>query len=512
MLCYLRLAATGFVIRAFDIFRASLQRRREGLARQLSRGVRRLWRLTPPGRKARDKELITDLFTETLGRAPTPEELSSRAQRSNSRVRDLDRIRESLCSGPEYVDIVQPVTAEIKSTFSSFCFRQPTSREIKHHLSQFRGGLGSDERALQMISEHKIRNYLEIRPLHLEMDIVNQCNIRCIMCHFTLESISNRKREDISIADFTKVAAEIFPLCGLVSLSFNAEPLLHRKFGELLSIASKYRIPWLYFTTNGLLLDDNKINQIFEHNVKQISISIDAATKQTYERIRMGSQFEKLISNIKGLGRTKERLGSVFPFIHLNFVMMRSNIMELPAFVRLAHELRARSVSATHMTPLEGVDTRSESLYLDKEICNRKIREARIIARALRIILVTPSLFRNSTQTDLISKNNGQFHALPVGKDVNTVSGCMFPWHWVGIQPDGAVRPCGWWYDGEPAMGNIRSQSFEEIWNSESYNKLRLEHLTGKLRGTCQKCPAAGLGSVNNRDSFRVRKHHLCND
>src|SRR4051812_40857659 len=148
--------------------------------------------------------------------------------------------------------------------------------------------------------------------------------------------------------------------------------------------------------------------------------------------------------------------------------MMRSNIVELPDFIRLAYALRAGSVSATHMIPFEGVDVESESLSLDKQICNQKLSEASEIARDLKIGLSMPSFFTDSRETTLVSSNNTHFHALPVGKDEATVSSCMFPWHWVGIHPDGNVRPCGWWYDGEPSMGNIRSQRFEEIWNCDS--------------------------------------------
>ena len=422
----------------------------------------------------------------------------------------MEQVRESLFSSEEYESIVKPVITEIKATYSKFCFRDPTLREIEFHLSHFRSELEEGTRSLQAISAGKIRDYLGIRPLHLEMDIVNQCNLRCIMCHFTLESVYKRKREDISVEDFTKVADEVFPLCKFVSLSFNTEPLLHRKFGDLLSITSKHKIPSVYMTTNGTLLNDNLINDIIIYNVSSLVISIDAATKQTYERIRVGSNFDRLISKIRAINEAKDRLGSITPHISLNFVLMRSNIREFPAFIRLAHDLRAVSVGAVHVVPLQGLNTESESLYLDKRICNQMLSEASKLGQRYNVQISMPSSFRNETDTTLASKSNLVF-SLPVDKRENTRSGCLFPWHWLGILPNGDVRPCGWWYDGEPAMGNIRLQSFEEIWNSESYNRLRSEHMSNNLRSTCQVCPAAGLGSVNNRDAFRARRHFLDN-
>jgi radical SAM protein with 4Fe4S-binding SPASM domain len=313
----------------------------------------------------------------------------------------------------------------------------------------------------------------------------------------------------MSVEDFTKVAEEVFPLCKLVSLSFNAEPLLHRRFGELLSITSEHKVPFVYMTTNGILFNERIISQIIEHKVNLLCISVDASTKQTYERIRVGASFERLISNIRAINRVKDRLGSITPHIQLNFVLMRSNIMEFPAFIRLAHELRVDSVGAVHMTPFQGLNTQTESLHLDKRICNQMLSEASKNGQIYNMPMVIPSSFRNGTDATLAFENNRLF-SLTAGKGENTRSGCLFPWHWVGIHPNGDVRPCGWWYDGEPAMGNIKLQTFEEIWNSESYDKLRSEHLSGTLRSTCQFCPAAGLGNVNNRDAFKVRKHPLC--
>jgi radical SAM protein with 4Fe4S-binding SPASM domain len=270
-------------------------------------------------------------------------------------------------------------------------------------------------------------------------------------------------------------------------------------------------------TTNAILLNEEILESIMINKMHSLCISIDAATKVTYERIRVGSHFEKLISNIQAINKAKERLGSVTPYIQLNFVLMRSNIIELPAFVRLAHDLRASSVGAVHLVPFEGTNTKHESLVSHKSLCNQMLDEVREIGEKYNIIMNTPSNFSDATDTTLVAENNF-FYALPVGEGEVLRSSCQFPWHWVGILPNGDVRPCGWWYNEtatgkiEPPMGNIRLQSFEEIWNSESYTKLRSEHLTGRLRTTCRGCPAAGLGSVNNGDSFRVRRHFLCKD
>jgi MoaA/NifB/PqqE/SkfB family radical SAM enzyme len=74
--------------------------------------------------------------------------------------------------------------------------------------------------------------------------------------------------------------------------------------------------------------------------VHQLCISIDGATKETYESIRIGGKFDKLMSNIKALNAAKEDLSSRLPKIWFNITLMRSNIRELPHLVKLAHTLQ----------------------------------------------------------------------------------------------------------------------------------------------------------------------------
>src|SRR5207247_1766069 len=80
---------------------------------------------------------------------------------------------------------------------------------------------------------------------------------------------------------------------------------------------------------------------------------------------------------------------------------------------------------------------------------------------------------------------------------------CHFPWHFVGLDAAGNVVPCGWWYGEEP-MGNIRTESFEEIWTGRRFRALRAEHQAGERRPTCRNCPAMGVGRVSDAGAFAV--------
>ena len=55
-------------------------------------------------------------------------------------------------------------------------------------------------------------------------------------------------------------------------------------------------------------------------------------------------------------------------------------------------------------------------------------------------------------------------------------------------------------------MGNIKTQTFEEIWNSMQYQTLRSELMTRNFRKASQRCPAAGMGHVQEENTFRSRE------
>jgi radical SAM protein with 4Fe4S-binding SPASM domain len=418
------------------------------------------------------------------------------------------RLAEGLRRRGQYGEVVEPLLAEINSAYERFLFRAPAPQETLRHLIRFYEEFRTPARRLAAVREGDFLRHLGIRPLKVEMDIVNQCNLRCVMCHFSSDEFSKRRKEEISVGDFERIAAQLFPLCSHMSLSLGAEPLLHRDLGELLRITGGYKIPFVYMHTNGLLLKEKTIEQLIRSRFSQLSISVDGATKQTYERIRVGAKFERLVASIEAVNRAKRRMKSHLPRLSFNVVLMRSNIEELPAIVRLAHGLKVEGVAAVHMMPLSiaAVDPEEESLQGHKELCNRMLAEARGVAARHRINVTLPEPFGPVTETaplSTVGADHRDLRSLPVRQAAAGPS-CSFPWHFVGLDSGGNMSPCGWWQD-QPPMGNLLTESFAEIWDNEAYRRLRGEHLNGGLRRVCRTCPAAGMGNVNSPSAFRDR-------
>src|SRR5262249_31104985 len=154
-------------------------------------------------------------------------------------------LREAIRTGPEYQHLTKPLAAAIKAEYARFHLPEPTPLEIARHVGHFRAEFNSPVECARAVRGGDIRKHLRIRPLKVEIDLTNKCNLRCAMCYFSDEVVFQRKRQDISVEDFARIEEQVFPLCKDVGLSFGTEPLLHRQFGELLTITKSHKVPWV---------------------------------------------------------------------------------------------------------------------------------------------------------------------------------------------------------------------------------------------------------------------------
>jgi radical SAM protein with 4Fe4S-binding SPASM domain len=309
-----------------------------------------------------------------------------------------------------------------------------------------------------------------------------------------------RPLQRMSMDVLNRLADEIFFHVHSLSFTYGAEPLLHPEFPRFVEIAARYRIPEIYAVTNGMLLSEGITRALVGHGMHALGVSLDAANARTYEKIRMGGEWVRVMDNLEYLQRFKRDSGSRYPALELMFVMMKSNIAELPGFVDLAGDLGATSVNAFHLVPFHDLRMASESCSHVKETTNEMLRRARGRAEVLGIQFTAPPPFGEAAGPGPDEQARNRF-GLPVSRATAKAGHCPFPWHFAAIDMSGDVVPCGWW-NNRRGMGNIRSESFLSIWNNERYQKLRIAHRTGALESGCATCPAAGMGSVDEECSF----------
>jgi radical SAM protein with 4Fe4S-binding SPASM domain len=421
---------------------------------------------------------------------------------------------------PEYLTLVGPAIEQVRTAYRLLFEREPTQAEIYHHVQAFRGTCRTDDEAISLLrTDGAARARFAIRPLKIEMDITNQCNIRCVMCPFSDPAVGGRKRKDLSKETFSRWADEMFSWASAVGLLFGTEPTLNPNLVSFVTLAKEFRVPKVYFSTNAMKLTPALAGALIEAGLDELNVSFDAGTKVTFERIRRGAKWNTVVGNLKSLRDQKAAGRLNRPRLHMSFVMMRSNIQELPEFVELAAELDAVVLYFTHVVPYDSLGTITESLGTDLDGCEQYVDRALLLARQYGMHVVLPrtrqiginvTLPHTSDQEPRLNHladidQAREAHGLPQRFATDEANSCCpFPWHFIAIEPDGSVSPCGWWHSGPP-MGNLYIQHFQEIWSGEPMRSLRSQLISRHLGANCSRCPAAGMGSSDSPKSFRSR-------
>jgi len=170
---------------------------------------------------------------------------------------------------------------------------------------------------------------------YLTVEVTTFCNLNCRMCF--KRGLKEMPYRHLSLEMFLKSLNEANPRMGVTFVGLG-EPLLNPDFYEMLKETRKRGLI-INLVTNGLLMNEDWSKKLIELKTDKISISLDAATKETYDSIRRGSDFNKVMANIRVLMKMKDSLGTNKPGVRLDMVLMKSNIKELPTFVKLAIEL-----------------------------------------------------------------------------------------------------------------------------------------------------------------------------
>lgn len=139
-------------------------------------------------------------------------------------------------------------------------------------------------------------------PMVMDIEPNVKCNLSCRMCQV---ASWDRMVPDLTAERFVRILKEI-PTLMKIKLQGMGEPFLNRELLDMVGIADKSGIK-VVTNSNGTLFNDEMIARIAAGSLDIVSISIDGATKETYEGIRIGGNFEKVTGNVRRLVSARGR-------------------------------------------------------------------------------------------------------------------------------------------------------------------------------------------------------------
>lgn len=281
-------------------------------------------------------------------------------------------------------------------------------------------------------------------PVNLDIILTKACNLQCIFC-VSYGSLKNEASMDFNL--YRAIGTTLFPGALNVFICSGGEPFLYPRLREALMLAASYKTRTT-ITSNGMMITRNVADWVVDdQSLNELCISFDGARKETLEKIRVGASFDTILRHLKYLSDKKMRKSAIFPRIWLRYVIMRSNLEELPEIFRLCSEHGLYKVEVKFLNVTNQIDF-SESIHNYRRLAQDVFQEAHLRARQYGIELVIPSFSPKK----------------------NRALGCMYPWRFVQIDTDGSIRFC--YYSWRQRFGFFED-GFLNIWRGQEYSKLR---------------------------------------
>lgn len=190
-------------------------------------------------------------------------------------------------------------------------------------------------------------------PGHLSLNYDNTCNLHCRSCRTKVKSLDVEQTGRLLRFQDSLLESEFFRGVRRIVATGAGEPFASKVFMELFQKLDQARYPELKITirSNGILLTPSAWEQIrrAHYAIDAILISVDAATKETYQILRRGGDFGHLMVNLKFLAAIKQ----TYKFkLGLNFVVQETNFEEMPLFVKLGRQLNCDEITFTQLMNL----------------------------------------------------------------------------------------------------------------------------------------------------------------
>jgi radical SAM protein with 4Fe4S-binding SPASM domain len=273
------------------------------------------------------------------------------------------------------------------------------------------------------------------------------------MC-WGVKAREHRKNNLLDFQQFKKIVDDVSFFCSRIFLNFCGEPLINKDIFNMIEYAEKKNIITL-ISTNSLFLTKTNVSKLLEVFPNYLTISLDAATKNTYESMRTGGNFETALKGIQTLVEEREKKKSINPIIDLQMILTKKNANEIEEFILLGNKLHVDLVSI-------------KSLYIDHQANQdyiKKLTDEYFIPHAI-------SRYNKKADGTLVLKKGG------VCPHIKTPV----------IASDGDVYICCFDVFGNYKQSNALDKNFCEIWNDHDFKQFRKHIMAKRKLDICKYC------------------------
>ena len=334
------------------------------------------------------------------------------------------------------------------------------------------------------------------RPCGYDLMLTLRCNLRCRMCmQWGANGWCRGMPDDCVSHEMPFEVLEKIVRGGQGAspyfILFGGEPLLYSRLKDLLRLCQRQK-SFCYICTNGTLLDSSL--EFMRHNPYiALTVSLDGLENEN-DAIRGAGTFQRVTRNIRELKRHAPGI-----YVGIEFTVLAENVAVMHQFCKemvglgidwIVLNLRwciSQAQASAYQALLSGhfgAQPRSQAGYLgDYDLDRSRFKEQFAGIRNARWpvqISWMPPMARADDIDLYIDRPEFSF-----GREF-----CFKHWLRMDVLPSGEVVACKQFPD--LVLGDLRTQTVDEIWHSEEYGKLR-QLLSSRLLPVCSRCNALYL-------------------
>ena len=298
-------------------------------------------------------------------------------------------------------------------------------------------------------------------PVSISFEPTTSCNLRCPECPSGLRAFT-RPTGMLENDFFIKTIDEIHNELLYLIFYFQGEPYLNPAFLDMVKYAAAKKI-YTATSTNAHYLTDENAKRTVESGLDRLIFSIDGTTQEVYQQYRVGGNLQKVMEGAKNIVKWKKELNSKTPFIFFQFLVVKPNEHQIEDIKRLAKEV--------------GVD---EVRFKTAQVYDYETDPNKLIPTIDKF-----SRYKKNEDGTYTAKNKLE-------------NRCWKMQHANVITWDGLVVPCCFDKDAQHQLGNLKYQSFKEIWQNQNYRQFRSELM--KSRKNIDICANCSEGASVWRD------------
>lgn len=271
----------------------------------------------------------------------------------------------------------------------------------------------------------------EEAPLYIDIEVTNHCNLGCYMCPVGTHAMK-RPRGYMSMELVEKLCKELeeSPIGGVRLIRWG-EPTMHPQFIEILRKLKKTG-KLIHFNTNGTLLNRDMIQEIIDLEIDSVKFSFQGVDKESYEEMRFGSSWDKLMENIRLMNEL--RGGREKPYIQISTTITTETQAQIDSFTAL-------------VAPLCDYSNVGKT-----ELCHLDVG-------AMNVTEERKQKFLELRQRGTLQKRRPD--------------ACPEVFDKLSVNWDGSVTACCGDYDKQLVVGDLDRETLQEIFCGEKIQKIR---------------------------------------